>query len=586
MNNKRNTSYYTERYRPQFHFSTPKGNLADPNGLVYYKNNYHLFHQKDGNWAHAVSHDLLHWNHLPLALEHDELGQALSGSIVVDKSNCSGLFNGGEGLLAFYTSTVGGEAQSLAYSTDEGVTWQRHKKNPIIENPGIKDFRDPKVLWHESTKHWVMVVSTDQTVTFYRSTNLVDWAYSSQFGMEEGLHAAVWECPDLFSLPVDGNQEEQKWVLHVSVGDNDETKGSTAQYFIGEFDGRMFHNDNDSREILITDFGQDFYAAQTFSNLYSRTIWIGWMANWRYPYQSPTSPWLGAMSFPRDSLKTNKQNQLRLVQQPILELDNIKSKRRSFEEFMVEQEPHTLDFSGTNYMLEATISWEDLREFGLRLRHGDGVETLIGVDVEYDKVFVDRTNAGMKEIIDRNGEVFPFGQRYETNYDASKGSIELCVLVDESSIEVFVQEGMTIFTSLIYTEPTNDGIEWYAENGTIIVQDLTITYLKNTWRDKSLGYDRLVTNVECVSLQEGETTKFLAKLKPDEAESQYEILWESSNKDIANIQHTNGQECLLEAVKEGEVMVSVKEICSGLSKNIKVTVHGKPTLAERIKQWF
>ncbi|WP_052361670.1 glycoside hydrolase family 32 protein [Geomicrobium sp. JCM 19038] len=300
MNNEKKTSYYTERYRPQYHFSTPEGNLADPNGLVYYKNHYHLFHQKDGNWAHAVSKDLLHWNHLPIALEHDELGQALSGSIIVDRSDCSGLFNGGEGLLAFYTSTAGGEAQSLAYSTDEGVTWQRYKKNPIIENPGIKDFRDPKVIWHEPTNHWVMVVSTDQTVTFYRSKNFVDWTYTSQFGMKEGLHAAVWECPDLFSLPIDGRQEEQKWVLHVSVGDNDETKGSTAQYFIGEFDGRIFHNHNDSSEVLITDFGQDFYAAQTFSHLSSRTIWLGWMANWRYPYQSPTSPWMGAMSFPRD----------------------------------------------------------------------------------------------------------------------------------------------------------------------------------------------------------------------------------------------------------------------------------------------
>lgn len=145
-----------------------------------------------------------------------------------------------------------------------------------------------------------MVVSTDKSVTFYQSDNLIDWNYASRFGDGEGSHVAVWECPDLFRLPVDGDPDNKKWVLHVSVGDNDETNGSTAQYFIGEFDGTTFVNENDPDDVLITDYGQDFYAAQSFSNVTDRVVWLGWMANWRYPYQSPTEPWMGSLSIPRD----------------------------------------------------------------------------------------------------------------------------------------------------------------------------------------------------------------------------------------------------------------------------------------------
>lgn len=147
------SDYYTEMYRPQYHFSTPTGNLADPNGLIYFEGEYHLFHQKNGNWAHAVSKDLLHWEHLPIALEHDSLGQALSGSAVVDWKDSTGFFGGKVGLVAIYTNTEGGEAQSIAYSKDNGRTWERYKGNPVIKNPGIKDFRDPKVFWHEETKN-------------------------------------------------------------------------------------------------------------------------------------------------------------------------------------------------------------------------------------------------------------------------------------------------------------------------------------------------------------------------------------------------------------------------------------------------
>ncbi|GAF23979.1 sucrose-6-phosphate hydrolase [Bacillus sp. JCM 19047] len=571
-------TYYTEPYRPQFHFSTPTGNLADPNGLVYYEGEYHLFHQKNGTWAHAISSDLLHWNHMPIALEHDELGQALSGSVVVDHEDSSGLFEGKAGLVAIYTNTEGGEAQSIAYSQDHGRTWERYNGNPVIENPGIKDFRDPKVFWHKETSQWVMVVSTDKSVTFYQSENLIDWTYASRFGDGEGSHVAVWECPDLFRLPVDGDSENEKWVLHVSVGDNEETNGSTAQYFIGEFDGTTFTNDHDPEEVLLTDFGQDFYAAQTFSNTEdNQIIWLGWMANWRYPYQSPTDPWMGAMSIPRElSLVTNQQGQIRLTQQPIRWLDELSAKQEQIEPFYVNEETALpLQVSGTTYRYEATVTWDELTEFGLRLRHGDGIESLVGIDAAYNKIFLDRTNAGLETIIDRNGEQFSFGRRYETDYKASRRQVKLTALVDESSIELFINDGEIVFTSLIYTDPTNDGIEWYADGGSIHVSESTFTYFHNVWRQppEEGTFERLVTNVDQARLKVGEQLSLFAAHKPDFEDASAETLtWKSTNSSIVNIMDETNEGVVIKALTEGVTEIVVTNDSQELEKTIRLYI--------------
>lgn len=482
------SDYYTELYRPQYHFSTPTGNLADPNGLVYFEGEYHLFHQKDGNWAHAVSKDLLHWKHLPIALEHDKLGQALSGSAVVDWKDSTGFFGGKAGLVAIYTNTEGGEAQSIAYSKDNGRTWERYEGNPVIPNPGIKDFRDPKVFWHEETKKWVMVVSTNQSVTFYNSDNLIDWKYQSQFGDFDGYHVAVWECPDLFKLPVDGDKDNEKWVLHVSIGDNEETNGSTAQYFIGEFDGTEFINDNSPDTVLITDFGQDFYAAQSFSDVSERDgrrIWLGWMSNWRYPYQSPTEPWMGSMSIPRQlSLRTIDDGSIRLFQEPVEEIESLRVDTTSIEPFGLNGERLINEFSGTTFEFEAIIEWDMVDEFGIKLRKSEEEETVFGINVKEEKAFLDRTYAGLDYLIDRNGNPFQFGRRYETSYPSDRKQVKIRGLVDESSVEIFVNDGEYTFTNLIYTMPTNDKIELYTKGGSVEIVSLNFYHLYSTWRER------------------------------------------------------------------------------------------------------
>ncbi|MGX1267400.1 GH32 C-terminal domain-containing protein [Streptomyces phaeoluteigriseus] len=246
------TPPYSETYRPQFHFTPEKNWMNDPNGLVYYEGEYHLFYQYNPNgnswgdmsWGHAVSKDLVHWTQLPLALSHDDEEMVFSGSAVVDRDNTTGFgTKKNPPMVAIYTShdkETGVQAQSLAYSTDRGRTWTKYRGNPVIDI-GSKDFRDPKVQWYAPTRSWLMTVSVsaEHKVRFYSSKNLKDWKLESEFG-PSGATGGVWECPDLFPLAVDGDPDNIKWVLVVNINPGGIAGGSAAQYFVGDFDGEKF----------------------------------------------------------------------------------------------------------------------------------------------------------------------------------------------------------------------------------------------------------------------------------------------------------------------------------------------------------
>ncbi|MFD3840180.1 GH32 C-terminal domain-containing protein [Streptomyces sp. NPDC058642] len=250
------TPPYSETYRPQFHFTPDKNWMNDPNGLVYFKGEYHLFYQYnpsgnswgDMSWGHAVSADLVHWKELPLALSHDDNEMVFSGSAVVDRDNTTGFgTKNNPAMVAIYTShnkATGTQAQSLAYSTDRGRTWTKYQGNPVIDI-GSKDFRDPKVQWYAPTKSWLMTVSmpAEHKVRFYSSKNLKDWTLQSEFG-PAGATGGVWECPDLFPLAVDGDKKKIKWVLVVNINPGGIAGGSAAQYFVGDFDGKKFTADD------------------------------------------------------------------------------------------------------------------------------------------------------------------------------------------------------------------------------------------------------------------------------------------------------------------------------------------------------
>ena len=245
-----------EQHRPQFHFSPQSGWMNDPNGMVYLDGEYHLFYQyfPDStvwgpmHWGHAVSKDLMHWEHLPIGLYPDSLGWIFSGSAVYDEFNSSGFGKDGNSpLVAIYTHHNAGieqsgsnlfEYQSISYSLDKGRTWQSYKGNPVINNPGIRDFRDPKVIWHEHSGQWIMALSALDHLMFYGSKDLKNWELLSEFGKDIGSHDGVWECPDLFPLPDENGREH--WVLIENMNPGNPNGGSGTQYFIGDFDGRTF----------------------------------------------------------------------------------------------------------------------------------------------------------------------------------------------------------------------------------------------------------------------------------------------------------------------------------------------------------
>lgn len=247
---------YSETYRPQFHFTPEKNWMNDPNGLVYYEGEYHLFYQYNPNgnswgdmsWGHAVSEDLVHWEELPLALSHDDNEMVFSGSAVVDRDNTTGFgTKENPAMVAVYTSLAkdtGIQSQSLAYSTDRGRTWTKYQGNPVLDI-GSREFRDPKVQWYAPTQSWLMTVSlsTEHKVRFYSSKNLKDWSLESEFG-PAGATGGVWECPDLFPLAIDGDKKKIKWVLVVNINPGGIAGGSAAQYFVGDFDGKKFTADD------------------------------------------------------------------------------------------------------------------------------------------------------------------------------------------------------------------------------------------------------------------------------------------------------------------------------------------------------
>lgn len=503
------TTLYREIYRPHCHLTPPEGPMSDPNGMVYYKGEYHQFYQFTGRWGHAVSRDLVHWEHLPLALVGDELGDIWSGSAVVDWKDTSGLFDGGSGLVAIFTHYKEGlQSQSLAYSRDEGRTWEKYAGNPVIPNPGLSDFRDPKVLWHEETGRWVMIVSIDKAVAFYSSPNLLEWRLESRFGGEGvGCQAAVWECPDLFRLPVANEPGVFRWVLHVSIGDNEETDGSTAQYFVGDFDGRVFTPEHE--DICWTDHGQDFYAAVTYSDIPEsdgRTIWLAWTSNWQYPFEAPTAPWKGGMSLPRELVLTRSgEGELMLLQRPVSELKRLRGEGQEFGPLLLADQRIPLDFRGRSYEFEAIVSWEKMEEpaggaveaepvrsgqarqtgkaaeFGICVRSSGREETVLGFRPGRKELFLDRSRSGFTELPKRTGGIAHFAKEFRAPYVGDPGRIRLRGFVDESVIEWFVGDGETVFTSLVYPDPKSDGLELYARGGTVRLESFTVYPLASIW---------------------------------------------------------------------------------------------------------
>ncbi|MGG1518043.1 glycoside hydrolase family 32 protein [Paenibacillus oryzisoli] len=532
-------NYYTETFRPQYHLSPESGNMSDPNGMVYVEGEYHQFYQNSGQWGHAVSTDLLHWEHLPVALARDSLGEIWSGSAVVDEKDTSGFFGGKAGLVAIFTHFKGGlQSQSIAYSSDKGRTWTKYEGNPVIPNPGLKDFRDPKVIWYAPTKSWVMVVSVDNRVRFYTSPDLKTWTMTSEFGSDQGSHAAVWECPDLFELPVEGSKEK-RWVLTVSIGNNTATKGSTAQYFVGTFDGRTFKNDNAPSDVLWTDYGKDFYAAVSYSDIPAkdgRRIWLGWMSNWRYPFAMPTGAWKGSMSIPRElTLRDVSGQGLRLVQQPVKELAALRGQAAVVGRTPLAAGGGLNPFDGlkgTSYELETELTVQPDAQVALALRRSaDGAQaTVVSYDAAAGVLSVDRTHAGVSTF--EKG----FAEKVSAPLKLRDGKLKLRLYVDSASLEVFANDGETVISSIMFPDPTSSGLSVEAVQGGAVLERASLYPLQTVWRQEDVNSDtpqRIVLSRPSADVPVGGSQAVAADVLPYRAPQG--LTWRSEDEAIAKV---------------------------------------------------
>lgn len=463
---------YREMHRPQYHFSPEKMWMNDPNGLVFFDKEYHLFYQyyPDStvwgpmHWGHAISKDLIHWEHLPVALYPDSLGYIFSGSAVVDWKNTSGLGQGDQPpLIALFThhnaeraksGNTDYESQSLAYSNDKGRTWTKFHGNPVIRNPGIKDFRDPKVIWHEASGQWVLVLAAADRLHIYNSPDLIQWNFVSEFGEKEGNHDGVWECPDLFPLMIN---DKEKWVLIQNINPGHPNGGSGTQYFIGEFDGKSFINDNPPELSLWLDYGKDNYAGVTWSDAPAKTgqrIFIGWMSNWQYAQQVPTSPWRSAMTLPRTLQLVDTKAGLRLSSFPVPTVTSLRREAVAFSRGDHREKLELLrNVKNRDGLYELQLEFEKPTrgKIELEIFNAVGDVLFVGYDVDQNEYYVDRLTAGRSDF----SRQFAGKHVAPCYYNFTK--VKMHIFLDVSSIELFADDGRTVITEIVFpSQPYTD----------------------------------------------------------------------------------------------------------------------------------
>lgn len=439
-------SLYKETNRPQIHYTQRRGWNNDPNGLIYYEGEYHLFYQHNpyerdwGNmhWGHAVSKDLIHWEELPIALFPDEHGTMFSGSAVIDYKNTAG-FNKGNipAMVAVYTAdSPEKQVQCIAYSLDKGRTWTKYDGNPVVDSKAkwnSHDTRDPKVFWYEPTGKWVMVLNERDGHSIYNSDDLKHWTFESHI-------TGFWECPELFKLPVDGVTGNKKWVMY----------GASGTYMIGSFDGRTF----------VPESGKYYYstgtiyAAQTFTNIPSgdgRRIQIGWGR-----ISHPGMPFNGTMLLPTVlSLRTTKDG-IRLFSEPIKELEALQIAKGQWKDLSAEKAGELLQpYNHTGSLrIRTTLSLSHATNAGLSL-YG---QNLLDYDMNFNKV---------------NGVFY-------SPEDMTSMEISVDIILDRTSVEVFVDGGAYSYSMERRADSNNkDGFRFWGNN--IQVKNLEVYELQSIW---------------------------------------------------------------------------------------------------------
>lgn len=425
--------------RPKIHFTPPVMWMNDPNGMVYENGNYHLFYQHNPfacthgpmYWGHAVSRDLVKWEHKPIALYPDELGVVFSGSCVYDKDNVSGLGTlKNPPIIAMYTSHGETEQQSIAYSID-GEHFEKYYCNPVIANPGIPDFRDPKMFWNPVKNCWSVVIAAGDRAVFYASENLKDWEKTGEFGQTENRLAGVWECPDMFSLRC---QDEEKWVLIASMTAPVEDGGWNTQYFVGEFDGDKFICTQQTEKPILINGGVDDYAGVTFQNT-KKPVYMGWAVNWLYANQAPVGGvFRGQMTLARALGLKKTEDGYRLTSTPV-GLENFRTGAYKIS--------HSSDLYCDSFGL--IVKGRGVGQ--IIFRNDIGNELVIRITEK--EIVVDRTKAGRNDFCEKLSTP-EYAIAKVKRYSDNEYSME--IVFDVSVLELYTQDGLGVITSTVYPQ--------------------------------------------------------------------------------------------------------------------------------------
>lgn len=505
----------TDYYRPSYHFTPLYGWMNDPNGMVYKDGEYHLYFQynpygsKWGNmhWGHAVSKDLVHWEHLDPAIARDPVGHIFSGSSVLDKKNTAGF--GKNAIIAIYTnnSVNHDEVQCLAYSNDNGRTFTKYEGNPVLTPfDGLKDFRDPKVFWYEKGKCWYMIVSADKEMRLYKSKNLKKWNYVSAFGKGIGQQPCQYECPDFFQLPVNGDKKKMKWVMTMNINPGCWFGGSATEYFVGDFDGKKF-TCPDANEVKWLDWGKDHYATVTFSNTGDRVLGITWMSNWQYANLTPFKQNRGANGLPRE-LKLYENNGKYYVSENVA--PEVYALRKETKDLADASVADAQDLKGVAanmngaFEIEADVTPDANGIAGIEISNNKRERTLIYFDMKQGKVVMDRTESGLtdfgKQAVPHDIELAWDKQRaaegkepariansinYKNDFAlATWAPLSLCedgkktyhvdVFVDKSSVELFVDGGRIAMTNLVFPVAPYENVKLYTQGGKAEFKNLKV----------------------------------------------------------------------------------------------------------------
>jgi fructan beta-fructosidase len=483
-----NNAMQDEQYRPQVHFSPKEHWINDPNGMVYYKGIYHLFFQYHPyssvwgpmHWGHATSSDMIHWKRQPIAVYPDSIGTIFSGSAVVDKNNTSGFGKNGQvPLVAIFTQhdTIGEKAgrsnfqnQSIAYSLDDGKTWIKYAANPVIKNPGLRDFRDPKVIWYQPQKKWIMSLAVKDNVTFYSSPDLKSWVKESEFGAGRGAHGGGWECPDLFPL---GDNGKQRWVLIVNLNPGAPNGGSGTQYFVGDFDGKTFTCDQKDTQWL--DYGPDNYAGITWSNTGKRKIFLGWMSNWAYANQVPTEKWRNAMTLPRELKIKHAGSTVFIASEPVSELSLIQVKPIVTQNITVTKSTGVVPKAQKiTFPCRINLSAAAVKDFSVILSNNAGEQLVVGYDELQNKYFIDRTKSGKTDFQK------DFAAKHSAPRLTDNAALKISLIIDVSSIELFADDGLTVMTSVFFPNKPYNQIQVQSADG-ILFKKMEYMQLKSIW---------------------------------------------------------------------------------------------------------